>query len=159
VRLKTNILCVFVVAALGFLHGCTEGKHSFLIVQLCLGNEQSLTDFTKIMQSIAQAEQMNFVDGSAKTKGDLKAMGALRQSGPIIHMGVEREGGLAAVATNVGLPGYQVAVGFSQGKDPSEARLFAEKVVARLKARWQVEPVTPGKETSPLKTCGGEPAQ
>jgi hypothetical protein len=152
-RIKSYILFAFVISLLGLFHGCTPGKHSFLIVQLCLEDERNLAEFTSMMQLIAQSERMNFVDGSAGTKRDLKAMGALRQSGPIIHMGVEREDGMSLIAGNIGLSGYQVAVGFSEGSDPSGAHAFADRVVSRLKTRWHVDTVPAGKGAFPLKTC------
>jgi len=123
------------------------------MVQICLGNEQGLKDFTDRMRSVARSEQMTFVDGSSDTKKDLETMGALRQAGPIIHMGVEREDGLGLTAGNIGLPGFQVAVGFSEGSNPPEAHAFAKRVIDLLETQWRVETVPPGKGALPLKSC------
>ena len=82
-----------------------------------------------------------------------EAIGALHQSGPFINMGVEGEDGMGLTAGNLSLPGYQVAVGFGDGSDPVRARAFAERVVNRLKTRWDVETVPAGEGAFPLKAC------
>jgi hypothetical protein len=96
---------------------------------------------------------MNFIDGSAQTKKNLKVTGAPHSTGPVINMGVEREDGVGLMAGDLDSPDYQVAVGFSEGSDPSEAHEFAGRVVNRLKTRWNVETVPAGKGAFPLKTC------
>jgi len=97
---------------------------------------------------------MTLVDGSSYTKKDLEMIGALRQAGPIIHIEVEREDTLGLTATNLGLPGYQIVIGFSEDPNPTEARAFAKRVVDLLKTQWQVETVPSGKGALPLKSCG-----
>lgn len=123
------------------------------MVQLCLGDQRALSEFTNVMRSIAKSEHMDFVDGSAQAKHDLEATNALRQVGPIIHMGLEREDGMGLVAGNIGLPGYQVALGFSSGSSQSSAHTFAAKVVSELKKRWHVESVPVGRGALPLNGC------
>lgn len=107
-----------------------------------------------MMKLIAQLEHMNFLDHSAETKRDLKVIGALPEQTLVINMGVDREDGVGLGAGNLGLPGYQVVVGFSEGSNPPEAHTFADKVVSRLKTRWNVETVPAGKGALPLKMCG-----
>lgn len=141
------------ISLLGMLYGCAPGKRPFLIVQLCLGDERNLAGFTSMMRSIAQSEGMKFVDGSAETKKDLKAIGAPHQTGPVINMGFDRDDGVGLMAGDLGSSDYQVAVGFSEGSNPSDAHAFADRVVGRLKTRWHVDTVPAGKGAFPMQTC------
>jgi hypothetical protein len=45
---------------------------------------------------------------------------------------------------NLGLPTYQVAMGFSDDPNPSQAQQFADIVIKGLRSRWQVETVPAG---------------
>jgi hypothetical protein len=58
-------------------------------------------------------------------------------------------------AGNLGLPGYQVALGFSEGSNPSDAHRFAQMVVSKLEEHWHVEIVPdPAKSGAlPMKNC------
>ena len=58
-------------------------------------------------------------------------------------------------AANIGLPGYQVAIGFSDGPD---AQAFAKRVIDRLKMQWRVETIPSDKGALPLKSCGASQA-
>ncbi len=147
------MVAAVLISLLGMLYGCAPGKRPFLMVQLCLGDERNLSEFTSMMRSIAQSEGMKFVDGSAETKKDLKVIGAPQHPGPVINMGFDREDGVGLMAGDLGSPDYQVAVGFSEGSNPSGAHAFADRVVSRLKTRWHVETVPAGKGAFPMKTC------
>jgi hypothetical protein len=153
-RLKRfSFLVVLLSAAL--LHGCTEGKRPFLIVQMCLGDKQSLSEFTSMMQLIAQAEQMTFTDDSVQTKKDLEVIGALPKSGPVINMSIDGKGGIGLMVSQLDSHDYQVAVGFSEGSNPSAAHAFAGRVVERLKTHWHVDTVSNPAEQGavPKKKC------
>jgi hypothetical protein len=150
--------CAALLALAGALAGCGEGKHPFLIAQICLGDAENLATFTREMRIIAQAENMRFIEGSAETKADLAVIDpegiSHELDGPVIHMGVERGDGMGVDAGNLGLPGYQVALGFSEGSSPDEARRFARTVVSRLARRWHVKTVPPGVGAQPMRGCG-----
>jgi hypothetical protein len=73
---------------------------------------------------------MTFVDGSAQTKKDLKVVGAPHQTGPGINIGFDRQDGVGLMAGDLGPPDYQVAVGFSEGSNPSGAHQFADRAPA-----------------------------
>lgn len=147
------------LAVAPILIACTGGSYPFLMVQLCLGDEANLAAFTREMQSIAAAESMRFIDGSEETRASLASIDKQGLShdpgGPVIHMGVERDDGVGVTAANLGLNGYQVALGFSGGSQPADAALFARRVVDRLSERWRVQTVPAGQGAFPLPNCGG----
>jgi hypothetical protein len=141
------------------LGDCVEGKYPFLMVQLCLRDAESLALFTRSMQSIAQAENMTFHDGSEITVEILNEMDKENRvhdpRGPVIHLDIGDNYGIGVTAANLGLPGYQVALGFSEGSRPEEARRFARRVVDQLSARWQIQAVPDGEGAQPLQNCNG----
>ena len=69
-------------------------------------------------------------------------------------MGVEYKGGMGLTAANLGLPNYQVVVGFSDGPNPVEAHRFADLVIKALEEKWRVEIVPDGRGALPLTNCG-----
>ena len=151
-NMKSCMVSTVLISLLGMLHGCAPGKRPFLMVQVCLRDEQNLGLFTSMMKSIAQSESMNFIDNSAATQNELASLKANPNS-RVINIGVERKDGMGMSAGNLGLPSYQVALGFSEGSSSSEAHRFSDVVVAALKQRWHVEAVKPGKGALPMKTC------
>jgi hypothetical protein len=148
-------------AALGLillmLLGCAPGKRPFLMVQMCLSDQGGVTTFVEEMRSIATSQRMEFLDNSADTARGLDAVGYTgreRNDGsPVINLGIQQKDGKGAFAGNQGLPGYQVAIGFSEGSKPDEAREFAALVVKRLEQRWPVQVVPDGKGAMPLEGC------
>jgi hypothetical protein len=143
--------------AIWLLLGCAPGKHQFMMVQMCLTNEKGVAEFFDAMKSIAAANKMTFLDNSSDTNRELKAVGYAgreRQDGsPAINFGVLRKDGQGAFAGNLGLPGYQVALGFSEGSNPTEAHAFANMVVGRLEKHWQVHVVPRGTGAKPIPGC------
>jgi hypothetical protein len=98
---------------------------------------------------------MSFIDGNASAERDLKAMGVKTDpSAPVINLGVERKDGMGLTAGNLGLPNYQVALGFSEGSDSAEAHRFADTVVRKVSEHWHVVVVPAGRGALPLVTCG-----
>ena len=143
--------------AILLLLGCAPGKHPFLMVQMCLSNERGVTEFFDEMKSIAAANNMVFLDNSGDTIRELKATGYAgheRDGGsPAINFAVERKDGQGASAGNLSLPGYQVAVGFSEGSSPAEAQAFANVVVSRLEKHWKIHVVPRGTGAKPMPGC------
>lgn len=152
----TRLVCQSGLLAL-LLSGCGQGKHSFLIVQACLLDERGTAAFIHEMKSIAAAEQMRFLDSSARTAEELRAVGyegrERTHGSPVIHIGVERADGMGVTAANLGLPGYEVALGFSEGSSASDARDFADRVMARLETHWRLEVLPPGEGAKPKGNC------
>jgi hypothetical protein len=137
----------------GALVGCTQGKRPFLIVQLCFKDDQELADFTRLVESIAYSEGMVYVDNSGPTERGLAALNAPGRLAPVINIGVHDDDGVGLGVGNLGLPKWQVAVGFSEGSKPAEARRFADAVAGQLRARWHVEAVPEGRGALPIQNC------
>jgi hypothetical protein len=153
--MKSHIYFAVVVTLTIALYGCPQGKRGFLVVQLCLNDEKNLVQFTQTLKSVAQSEGMTFIDSSTRTGQNLKTIGAeIDPSAPVINMGIEGKDGIGVTAGNMGLPNYQVALGFSEGADPPKAHRFADLVVKALDERWHVEIVPGGRGALPLTTCG-----
>jgi hypothetical protein len=153
-----SCVCVLVFAWASVLSGCAPGKRPFLIAQVCLANAQDVSTFTSELRSIANLEGGRFVDDSENTQRDLHAIGNANVdkmiSRPVINIGVERGHGVGLMAGNIGL-GNGVAIGFSEGSNPPEARKFAQMVIRKLEERWHVEIVPNPAESGalPMKNC------
>jgi hypothetical protein len=135
------------------LFGCGQGKRPFLMVQLCFKDDRDLGDFALLLQSIAYSEGMTYIDRSGPTERELAATDASGLLAPVINSGLEGPNGLGLGVGNLGLPKYQVAVGFSEGSNPAEAHRFADSVVSRFKSRWHVETVPEGRGALPIADC------
>ncbi|WP_234446965.1 hypothetical protein [Luteimonas sp. MC1572] len=100
---------------------------------------------------------MRYVDGSKSTADDLKVMGAtgtnMHTDGRLIHVGVEADAGHGLTAGNMGLNPYDVAVGFSRGRDIDAAHTFSGKVIARLEKHWTVKVVPKDSGAFPNPEC------
>jgi hypothetical protein len=127
------------------------------MVQMCLANPEGVSQFIQEMKSIAKTETMDYVDGSASTQRGLEAIHsayAERKDGsPLIHIGVLRQDSMGVTAGSVGLPGYQVLLGFSEGSSSKDAHEFADRMINRLGQRWKVEAVPDGMGAKPLAGC------
>lgn len=146
----------FVVAA--GISGCAPGKRPFLIAQLCLRTTQDVAAFTQELELIAKSEGAIFIDGSKNTEKDLRGVGNANVdqmiSRPLINMGIERGHGIGLMAGNLGL-GNGVAIGFSEGSNPTEAHKFADRVVSELGQKWHLEFVPNPAESGalPMANC------
>jgi hypothetical protein len=81
-------------------------------------------------------------------------MDKLQTPGSVINIGIDRGARNVMMGGNLGLPTYQVVLGFSG--EPAEDRRFADMLVKQLSTRWQVETVPVGKGAFPMKTCPGQ---
>jgi hypothetical protein len=149
-----------VLTSLAALCACSPGKRPLLIIQMCVNDDQGVADFMRIMRSIAVSEQMTFVDGGERTQQELKTVGAKDQKldtpGSVIDFGLERGGDSILMGGNLGLPEYQIAIGFSGADPPKEVLRLADVVEKRLSARWQVLKVPNGTGALPMPTCPGK---
>ena len=59
-------------------------------------------------------------------------------------MTVRRDDLAGFTASNLGMLGFEVYLGFSEGDDPEFAHAFAERVLQRLARHWQFDDVPSG---------------
>jgi len=71
-----------------------------------------------------------------------------------IDFHIEGANGLGVTAGNLGLPPYQVGMGFTEGTDPPRAHRLAHELIRALSPRWDVQKLAPGTRVLPMKTCG-----
>jgi hypothetical protein len=138
---------------------CAGPQEAFQNVQLCIADERGVLELKRIMQAVAQSKNLVFIDNSARQGENLKAMGADkalgRDASRAIDVHIEGENGMGVTAGNLGLPEYQVALAFTEGTNPSMARVLSNELIKALSQRWHVEVVLLGKGAMPMKTCEG----
>ena len=139
--------------------GCAGPQEAFQNVQLCIADERGVLELKRIMRAVAQSKNLEFIDNSARQGENLKAMGADkalgRDASRAIDVHIEGENGMGVTAGNLGLPEYQVALGFTEGTNPSMARVLSNELIKALSQRWHVEVVPLGKGAMPMKTSEG----
>jgi hypothetical protein len=142
------------------LGGCSSGKPPALMVQLCLQDDQGVSDFLNLMQSVAASEHMNFVDVSADTQEKLKVIHAkyakLATPSSVINVYIESDKRLVVTADNIDLPTYQVSVDFTGGLSPVDKQRFIDVLIPKLREHWQVDTVPAGVRPFAMKSCPGE---
>lgn len=146
-----------IVAAEVVLTGCSRTQSAFEQVQICVEDARGLAELKKLMEAVSQAENLHFIDNSASQARQLSDVGAGRALGHdvshAIDLHIEGEDGLGVTATNLGLPTYQVGLGFAEGSDPTKARHLADHLVGRLSQHWSVQPVPSDQGIVPMKDC------
>lgn len=146
-----------ILAAGALMTACVAGKPPFQIVQICLGSDENLRAFIREMQSIAETERMAFRDDSARTQQQLTVLdpdGTVHDvEDVVISVSVESADGMGVTAANLGLPGYQVALGFTEGSRPSDAHAFARRALRKLSRHWQLITLPPNVGAQPLPNC------
>jgi len=124
---------------------------------MCVQNNAGVALLVEELKAVADSKNMKFTDNGEETKRGLEVIGhpdRQRADGsPLINVGVLREDGMGLGAGNLGLPGYQVALGFSEGSDKSQARHFADDVIKLLEQNWHVETVPPGSGAKASPDC------
>lgn len=153
-----RISLVFIVV--GLLAGCSiHHKPHALMVQMCLKNDQGVSDFLNLMQTVAVSEHMNFVDYSAETQEKLKTINAkyakLATPSSVINVDIVSGDRLVVTADNLDLPIYQVSVDFTGDLPPADTQRFIDVLVPRMREQWEVEVVPAGSSPAPIKTCPG----
>ena len=154
-----KVLCASVVIVLvEALSGCGTGKRPFLIAQVCLRNDQDVAAFEREMSSIAGVEGARFIDGSANTQKGLEAIdnphvNKILMSRPLVNIGFDIGEGVGVTAGNLGMPGYQVALGFSEGSNSTNAHRLANAVVGKLAEHWRVETQSGNTGAKGMKDC------
>ena len=144
----------------GLLSGCSSGKPPALMVQMCLQDDQGVSDFLNVMQSVATSEHMNFVDVSADTQEKLKVIHAkyakLATPSSVINVYIESDNRLVVTADNIDLPTYQVSVDFTGNLSPVDKQRFVDVLIPRLRAQWPVDTVPVGIRPFAMKSCPGQ---
>jgi len=153
-----NRLAVAMMATLLLvLSGCAPAKVPFLTVQFCVQNRAGVAQLITDLNAIANANQLDFADSSADTAHDLAAVhyrGRERADGsPVINVGLSGKDGFFVGGGNLGLPGYQVQLGFTTGSDDAESHRLAAQVIGRLKQRWRLLMLPPGAAARPMADC------
>ena len=153
-----NALLVSTFAAIFLLQGCARSQEAFLSIQTCVVDQNGLDELARVMRDIAHSERLQFIDNSAAMRESLKATAADRHAGIVIDhavdLHIEGKGGMGVTASNLSLPSYQVALGFTEGSEPNKAHRLAEQLTQELKQRWNVQKVARGKGVFPMKSCG-----
>ncbi|MHA6316624.1 hypothetical protein ACXYN8_03055 [Altererythrobacter sp. CAU 1778] len=150
------LLPIFIAAVA--LNGCSRAQQAFEAVQMCVDDQDGVADLKNIMSAVAQSEGLQFIDNSAQQGAELKSVGADKALGRdaayAIDLYIEGENGLGATAGNLGLPPYQVGVGFTEGDDPIKARKLANNLIRALSKRWDLQRVAKNKGILSSHSCG-----
>ncbi|WP_231112016.1 hypothetical protein [Stenotrophomonas maltophilia] len=148
VRILTALLLIGV--GLGFSGGAwAVGKRPFKMIQFCVHDQEGVNRFKQTLSSIAKDEGMRYFDGSAELDRQL-ARAKVDVKRPVVYVGVKREDGSGLEAGNFGLDRFEIAIGFSEGKMPAEARSFSFRVERTLAERWNVLAIPSAKGATPL---------
>ncbi len=156
--IRITRLAVPVSLGVILLTGCAKKvDETYLTVQMCVHDQEGVKQFKSVMRVVAAAENLEFIDGSSEAGKNLKAMGAdralKRDAALAINVGIKGDGGTFVMGGNLGLPPYQVALGFGTGSEPTKARELSKHLVHLLTEKWNVEIVPQGKGVFAMKDC------
>lgn len=139
------------------LQGCNRQQDTFLQMQMCVIDQAGVAQFKSMMRTVAKSENATFIDGSAETAQTLKNIGADKSLkhdlGQHINVGIEVDGTIIVMGGNLGLPAFQVALGFGAGSDAIKAHRLSGRLIKAFSQRWHVETVPVGQGVQPMKTC------
>ena len=145
------------VALLVFTSACSEGRRPFLMAQFCVHDENGVEKLIDEFRRIARSNGMTFIDKSARTQIELEQAKLLTTqlstNGRAINLAVEGEGGLGMTAGNLGLPRYQIVIGFSAGTDGLASENFSKNVINDLSLHWKVENLDSSQGAKPMQGC------
>ena len=146
-----------IAALILIISGCNESKRPFLIAQLCLKNDHDISNLINEIRGISRLENMEYFDNTMHARESLEAMRSDKSAniniGQVVDFHISRPDGMGLGVGNLGLPSRQVAIGFSEGQIPTEARAFARRVVTRLQNEWRVEIVPYNEGARPIQGC------
>jgi len=131
----------YIVLAMSILVlACRREEGPSLQVQFCLGPDASSDDLKHTLRQLAKEEGMRYVDRSAETEAELRALEQLppevQRSFPIINVSIIRDDGMSLGGGNSGLPANQVTLGLNVGSDERTGQAFVKKALNRLQQRW-----------------------
>jgi len=129
---------------------------------MCVHNQEGVENLKDVMRTAADAEKLEFVDASSETGASMRATGAdkalKRDPARAINVGIKGAGGTFVLGGNLGLPPYQVALGFGTGSDPAKAHQLSDRLVRSLSESWDVKTVPQSEGVLPMKDCGPQAA-
>ncbi|MEJ0098806.1 MAG: hypothetical protein WDO12_03310 [Pseudomonadota bacterium] len=100
---------------------------------------------------------MTYVDGSASGKANIELASSdslkRKDGSSYLNIQLNRVDGQGVGATNLGLPGHQVALGFNSGNDQKDAVRFNGDVLARIGKYWSVSTVPADEGAKPMTGC------
>jgi hypothetical protein len=155
-KIRRTLHLLAILGWVGGICGCGSGQQPFLIAEVCLRNAGDLAAFNREMQLIAQSEGKQLLDRSEDSQKELDALGHPLEGArtrPVVNMGIELGNGVGLGVGNMGMPGYQVAVGFSEGSNPADAHRFADSVIKSLAQHWRIESVPAGTGAKGMENC------
>lgn len=127
------------------------------MVQMCVQDERGVGKFIDQMRRVAESEGMKFIDNSERTQVEIEkaknSVMQLRTNGRAINLAIEGDSGLGMTAGNLGLPRYQIVIGFSAGVDSLVSRGFSAKVIEVLSSLWLVEELDNSQGAKPMRGC------
>jgi len=139
------------------LTACSSKDGPFLMVETCVFSDAGVSKFVNEMEHISKEHKMHFIDRSAESGREVAALnysGVERsRGGRVVNVSAVGSDGLSFGATNLGLPHYQIVVGFSEGSDPSKAREFAGEAIRRFQQHWMMKRVPSGAGGRPMSNC------
>lgn len=153
----SRMMIVLTIVAVSLI-GCMDGRERpFLMAQVCVRDKAGMVELVDALKAIAAEKRLRFADNTAAAQRDLKTVGYAdrdRADGsPALNVAVERHDGLGVGATNLGLPGYQVALGFTEGTDKGETERFTNDVIATIEKHWVVERLPAETRALPKPGC------
>lgn len=155
-KAKIVIASLFMLLLVG--PGCSDGKERALVsTWVCARSVDGIEQLRAYLKSTAESEHGLFADNSEITARDLRTIGYKKdtdhQSVPVLQVSITLKDGTAVYATNVGLPGYQVAIQFFEGLNKNNSLRFAEQVVRNISNKWELDRLPTGSAVAPRVTC------
>ena len=146
------VLNVFLIFVMVVVAGC-QGERAFRSVQLCMTGESDVAKLKSYITKVAREENMEFIDSSARTHGELER---LKVAPPyrLIYFGLVGDDGLGLSVGNMGLSQFEVSIGFSKGSDARIAEEFADRVVREIKRTWAVSELPRDRGAFPMGCPG-----
>jgi len=142
-----------------FLDGCGRSQEAFLTVGVCAGDQGGVEQVLETMRATAKSAGLKFIDQSAETRANLENVDANKSlkygADSLVDAHIEGAGGMGVTASNLGLPPFQIALGFTAGSDSAKGHHLADQLVRALSERWHVQKIPEGEGVRPLKECGG----
>jgi hypothetical protein len=128
--------------------GCEAKRQPILQLQFCVKDDEGVKELKDELVSIANAEQMNLVDGSDSTKRGMKI-----KISPVVYVSMTQDDNVMLMAGNLFLPRYQIYISIFPNKNAAAADEFASRVQARVGAHWVINTIPPNKAAFPMKEC------
>jgi hypothetical protein len=147
------------IAIAALTEGCSPAQTPFRTVQICVADQQGVAKLKGLMREAAASERLQFIDNSVHQGNALKHIGAdkllKRDASLALDVHIEGNSGMGVTAGNLGLPPYQVALGFTEGADAAKAHRLSARLIQALSKNWHVETIPVDKGAIPMKSCGG----